>query len=101
MLMHSPGCSNLSSSLTLRFASTRPERRSGTTRVLDGVDQNPDVFVNPLNSPIHMEGIQARPHVVAFWVGAHQPSQIFEPVAHQLCLAQLLGHRRNPLVCRP
>src|SRR4029450_10829580 len=48
-----------------------------------------------------MEVLQARPHVVALWVGAHEPSQPFEPVAHQLRLAQLLGHRRNPLVCRP
>jgi hypothetical protein len=27
--------------------------------------------------------------------------QTFEPVAYQLRLAQLLGHRRFPLVCRP
>jgi hypothetical protein len=38
---------------------------------------------------------------VAFWVGAHELSQTFEPVAHQLRLTQLLGHRPNPLVCRP
>src|ERR671921_1465166 len=61
----------------------------------------PDVFVNPLKSPIHMEVLQARPHVVAFWVGSHELCQSFEPVAHQLRLAQLLGHRRYPLVCRP
>src|SRR5829696_4173405 len=48
-----------------------------------------------------MEGIQARSHVVAFWVRAHEPSQIFEPVTHQLCLTQLLGHRRNPLIRCP
>src|SRR5215211_5938914 len=48
-----------------------------------------------------MQGLQARSHLVAFWVGAHEPSQTLEPVAHQLRLAQLLGHRRNPLVCRP
>src|SRR5215216_7870649 len=101
MLMHSPGCSHPSSSLILRFASTRPERRSGTTRVLDSVGQNPDVFVHAFKWQMHMEGIQARSHVVAFWVGAHQPSQIFEPVANQLRLAQLLGHHCNPLVCRP
>ena len=34
-----------------------------------------------------VQGLQARSHVVAFWVGAHEPSQIFEPVAHQLRLA--------------
>src|ERR687889_1539341 len=47
-----------------------------------------------------MEGLQPRPHVVALWVGAHEPSQLFEPVAHQHRLTQLLGHRRNALVCR-
>jgi hypothetical protein len=48
-----------------------------------------------------MEGLQARPHVVALWVGAHEPGQTFEPVANQLGLTQLLGHRRYPLVRRP
>src|SRR5215217_4978091 len=48
-----------------------------------------------------MKVLQAPAHVVAFWVGAHEPGQTFEPVAHQLRLAQLLGHRRNPLVCGP
>src|SRR5215217_3310842 len=101
MLMQVPGCSHPSSSLTLRFASTSAERRSGTARVLQGFGQQTDVFVHAFKGPIHMEGIQARSHVVAFWVGAHEQSQIFEPVTHQLRLAQLLSHLRNPLVCRP
>src|SRR5918994_7992857 len=48
-----------------------------------------------------MEGLQARPHVVALWVGAHEPGQTFESVANQLRLTQLLGHYRYPLVRRP
>jgi hypothetical protein len=55
--------------------------------MLEGVGQKPDVFVNPLKSPSHMEGIQARPHVVALWVGSHEPVQPLQPVAHQLRLA--------------
>jgi hypothetical protein len=74
---------------------------SGTARVLQGVGQNPDVFVHAFKGPIHLKGIQARPYVVAFWVRAHALLQIFEPVVHQLRLTQLLSHRRNPLVCRP
>jgi hypothetical protein len=38
---------------------------------------------------------------VALWVGAHEPGQTFESVANQLCLTQLLGHHRYPLVRRP
>jgi hypothetical protein len=34
-----------------------PRRRSSTTRVLDGVGQNPDVFVNSLKGPIHLEAL--------------------------------------------
>src|SRR5215208_683589 len=48
-----------------------------------------------------MEILEACPHVVTFWVGAHEPDQTFKPVAHQLRLAQLLGHRRDPLVRCP
>jgi hypothetical protein len=69
--------------------------------VLQDVGQDPDVFVDPLKSPIHMEVLKARSHVVAFWVGAHELCQTFEPVANQLRLAQLLGHRRYALVRRP
>jgi hypothetical protein len=69
--------------------------------VLDGIGQNPYVFVHPLKSPIHMEVLKARSHVMALWVGAHELCQTFEPVAHQLSLAQLLGHRRYALVRRP
>src|SRR5215211_347251 len=45
-----------------------------------------------------MEGLQARSHVVAFRIRAHELVQPLQPVAHQLRLAQLLGHRRYPLV---
>jgi len=48
-----------------------------------------------------MEILKARPHVVAFWLGAHEPDQTFKPVAHQLRLAQLLGHRCDPIFRRP
>src|SRR5829696_4649084 len=74
---------------------------SGSARVLQGIGQNLDVFDHALKGPNHTEGTQARPHVVTFWVGAHEPSQIFEPIANQHRLAQLLGHLRNPLVRRP
>jgi hypothetical protein len=76
-------------------------RRSGTARVLQGVGQKLDVFIHAFKYPIYMQGIQARPHFVAFWVGAHELCQTFEPIANQDRLTQLLGHRRNALVCRP
>jgi hypothetical protein len=56
-------------------------------RVLDGVGEDPDVFVHRLKSPIHMEGLQARSHIVAFWVRAHKLCQTFEPIANQLRLS--------------
>src|SRR5215217_324353 len=76
-------------------------RLSGTARVLYAVPEVSDVFFHPFERPLQVEGLQAGPHVVAFWIGAHELVQPLQPVAHQLRLAQLLGHRRNPLVRRP
>ena len=55
--------------------------------VLQGVGQMLDVFIHAFKYPIHMQGIQARPHLVAFWVGAHELCQTFEPIANQLRLS--------------
>jgi hypothetical protein len=58
MLLHSPESSHPSSSLALRFASTSTSQRSGTARVLQGVSQQPDIFIHPFKGPIHMQILQ-------------------------------------------
>src|SRR5215207_1229448 len=79
----------------------RLRRRSCAARVQEGVGQESDVFLHPCERTLQVDGLQARPHVVALRVGPHEPVQALQPIPHQLRLAQFLGHRRYPLVCRP
>jgi hypothetical protein len=70
---------------------------SGTTRVQKGLPKGPDIFLDCLERPVYVEPLDEHAHVVAFRVGLRALVQAFEPVAHQLRLAQILDH---PLLSR-
>ena len=69
--------------------------------MLESVHELSDIFLDPFERPPDVQFVQARPNVVAFWVEAHELVQPLRAVAHQLRLAQILGHRRYPLVRSP
>ena len=49
----------------LRLASVSAQRRSGTAWVLEGVHENPDVFLDHFERPLYGQFHQACPHIVA------------------------------------
>jgi hypothetical protein len=65
-------------------------RISGAAGTLDGVHESPYVFLERFERPLGMQFLKARPHVVAFRVGAHEPVQPLQPVADQLRLGLAL-----------
>ncbi len=59
-----------------------------------GVPKGTDVFLHRFERPVQVEVFEEHTRVVAFREGPRYLVQALQPIAHQLCLAQFLHHRR-------